>query len=308
MNSRLIILLFFAFQFPLVSFSQQMPYRTYKKGTVLNYRLTSESYQNNKFSGKSIAMAKTEVVQDSGKLYEEISWQSKTSYGEKDTTNRDGIAQSIRPYRISLLPDGNVPLPKLDNAIMVGEITDLNTFFVAISPKLNMHKLSRKAPVFVNEKTVEGNFAEGTSILKGSDCIQTTQKLIKRKRKYTIVETSFLPPEQSCLTPLIDTIAAKTFEFPNNFQMVQKAGPGTVNLLWGNESFVVTCKIDNRDGKILSATMTNELNLRMRVNASPELKNYAVEMPFRITRNLKLELISENNDVENQFQPPPSAR
>ncbi|MFN8290228.1 MAG: hypothetical protein U0U70_08230 [Chitinophagaceae bacterium] len=276
---------------PAASFSQTIPYRQYREGSVLEYRLTSESFQNATFSGKSVAFAKMEVVSDSGQLAEEISWRAKTTYSGSDTTDLTPAARRVKPYRISLLPEGSVPLPTLDNPVMVGEITDLNTFFVAISPKLNMHKLSRRQPVYVNEKTLEGNFAEGISILRGSDCIQTSQRLVKHKKRYTVIQTDFMPPASRCITPLTDTIAQKTFDHPNNFQMLQKTAGGSLNLLWGTESFTVTCRIDNRDGKIISATMTNELNLRLRVNISPDLSSYAVEIPFKIKRNLLLEWI-----------------
>jgi len=39
--------------------------------------------------------------------------------------------------------------------------------------------------------------------------------------------------------------------------------------------------------------MTNFLKLRMRYNVSKDLKTYAAEIPFTITRNLKLELLAQ---------------
>jgi hypothetical protein len=278
---------------PLSAFSQGIKMREYKVGTETEYRLTSESYNNDKFSGKSISVARLTVVADSAILSEEIKWLSKTSFSDKDTINKDKAAQSIDPYRISLLPTGKILLPKLNNPEMVGDITDLNTFFVAVSPALHIDSLNRKSPVYKNEKTTSGNFADGVRILKGSDCTEVTQTLVKKTKKYTIVKTDFLPPLANCLVPLLDTIAKKVLEYPNNFQMVQNAQAGKVNLIWGNESFTIITKIDNKDGKVLDATMTNVLNLRMRINASADLQTYAVEIPYKILRNLKLELIKE---------------
>jgi hypothetical protein len=50
-------------------------------------------------------------------------------------------------------------------------------------------------------------------------------------------------------------------------------------------------KIDNQNGQIVEASMDNRLKLRMRYNASPDLKTYDVEMPVTLRRNLKLELL-----------------
>jgi len=285
MKSLLVILLI-----PVAAAAQKIPFRQYRAGKTTVYTLTSESYNNNKFSGKSISRAKLTVIKDTAGFAEAIQWLGKTHFSSKDTVNLDSTAQKIKPYTISLSPGKKVLLPRLDNAEMVGDITDLNTFFVAVSPALNMQKLSAANPVFTNEKYAEGNFADGVKIIKGSDCIRVTQTLVKISKKYTVIKTDFLPPVTSCLTPLLDTISKKTFEHPNNFQMVQQSAGGKVNLLWGNESFTITSTIDNKDGKLLEATMTNTLQLRMRINAAPDLQTYDFELPYTISRNLKLEL------------------
>lgn len=277
---------------PISCFSQKIKFRKYQPGEKTVYRLTGESYYNDAFSSKSVSLAQLIVLKDSAGFTEEISWLKKTQYTKKDTLLLDSVANKIAPYKISLMPGSKVLLPKLDNAEMVGEITDLNTFFVAASPAMKMQELSGKNPKIINEKIAEGNFAEGKKIVKGADCIQVTQTLLKTTRKYTLVQTDFLPPASFCLSPLLDTVRSQLFSYPNNFQMVQRAGNDNVNFMWGNEFFSVVTKVDNKDGKILEAAMTNTLNLRMRVNASPDLKKYAIEMPFKIYRTLKLELIS----------------
>lgn len=286
--SMKILLIIFLIPFSL--YSQTVKLRQYHLGTETKYMLTSESWYNDKFSGKSVSLAKLTVVKDSAAFSEEIKWLGKTSFSPTDTINHDSTAQTIKPYRISLSPGQKVWLPKLNNPEMVGDITDLNTFFVAVSPALYVQKLSAKNPVFKNEGKLQGNFADGVMIIKGTDCIEVTQTLIKKTRKYCLVKTDFLPPADFCLIPLADTISKKIFEFPNNFQMMQKMTGDKVNLLWGNESFTIITKIDNKDGKILDATMTNTLSLRMRVNASSDLQTYVVEIPYKISRNLKLQL------------------
>ncbi len=67
--------------------------------------------------------------------------------------------------------------------------------------------------------------------------------------------------------------------------MVRKAWKDNANLLWGTESFTIITKLDNQDGKILEATMTNTLDL-------PNLQTFTMEMPFKILRKLTLTLIA----------------
>jgi hypothetical protein len=266
--------------------SQSVTPRHYKLGDQLTYELTTENYYNDKLSSKTIAKAKLTVIEENGKLVEQIKWLHKIEYKGGDSTILDSIAQKVKPYNISLLPDGALLLPPLTIPEMVGEITDLNTFFVAISPKMNIGKLNERDTLYKIEKIVEGNFADGVSILKGSDCLEVTQHLLGA---HAIVETSFLPPSHFCLTPILDTIKTQLFDVPNNFQMVRAAGNGMVTLMWGKEKFTILSLIDGMDGKLLAATMNNTLDLRMRVNVSPDLKTYAAEMPFKIERRLTLE-------------------
>jgi len=275
---------------PSVSYAQPA-FRKYKPGEVYRYRLTSEVYRNDKFSAKTVSVSEHKVVKDTSVFSEEIRWLSKLSFTAKDTVNLDTTARKIKPYKISLSPKAKVLLPKLTVPEMVGDITDLNTFFVAVAPALNMQKLSATNSVITNTEMRKGNFADSIVILYGTDCIQVTQSLISSTKKYSVVKTDFDPPASFCLVPLLDTVAVKVFEFPNNFQMIQKGGGDKVNFFWGVESFTITTKVDNNTGQILEAAMTNTLHLRMRYNSSADLRSYAVEMPINISRKLKLELI-----------------
>jgi hypothetical protein len=276
---------------PSSSFSQAVKFRQYKEGEIFRYKLTSEVYSNDKFAGKTVSVSEHKVVKDTGFLSEEIKWLSKTSYTPKDTIVMDTIAQKVRPYRVSLSPKGKVLLPELTVPEMVGDITDLNTFYVAIAPALNAQKLSSKNKSIQNKEIRKGNFADGIVILYGTDCMQVTQQLISTTKQYSVVETRFTPPSFLCLNPLIDTIGKKTFGYPNNIQMIRKSTGDKVNLLWGVEQFTITSKIDNTNGQIIDASMNNMLTLRMRYNSSQDLKTYAIEMPVTIKRIIKLELI-----------------
>jgi hypothetical protein len=269
----------------------QIPVRKYKTGETYKYKLTTEAYRNDQYSGKTVSVSVHHVVNDGGILAEEIKWLSKISYNGTDSVLLDSVAQRVTPYKISVSPAGKVLLPKLSIPEMVGEITDLNTFFVAIAPALNAHKLSDKNRDFKNRELQQGNFADSNTILYGTDCIQSSQHLITADKRSTTIRTDFTPPDSFCLSPLLDTVAKKTYDHPNNFQMIQKGAGDKVNFLWGIESFTITTKLDNKTGAILEASMENILTLRMRYNSSPGLKTYAIEMPVKIRRVLKLELL-----------------
>jgi hypothetical protein len=265
----------------------------YKAGDTYKYKLTSEVWRNDKYTGKTVSVSEHNVVDENGMLAEEIKWISKINYNETDSVRLDSIAQKVAPYRISLLPNGQVLLPKLTVSEMVGEVTDLNTFFVAIAPASNAQKVSAKVPVFINKEPRQGNFADSIFILYGTDCIEMSQHYVRADKQTTTIRTDFLPPASFCLTPLLDTVAKKMYEHPNNFQMIQRSAGDKVNFFWGVETFTITAIIDNKTGAIIDATMENTLNLQMRYNSSKNLGSYAIQMPVKIKRNLQLELVRE---------------
>lgn len=277
---------------PACCICQKVAYRQYKPGESWQFRLTTEVYRNNNYSGKSVSVSEHTVIRDSGIPGEEIRWLSKIHYNTKDTVSADSIAQQVKPYRISLSPKGKVPLPSLTDAEMVGDITDLNTFLVAISPALKAQELSQSKKQLSIKEHRQGDFADGIRILYGKDCLEISQELVKTTKEFSIIRTDFTPPATLCLDPLADTVGKKIFDHPNNFQMIQKGAGDKVNFFWGVETFTITTKLDNKTGQIIDATMSNTLRLRMRYNSTADFKAYDAEMPFTIQRNLKLELIS----------------
>ena len=277
---------------PAIAFSQ-IPVRKYKAGDTYKYKLTTEHWRNDKYNGKTVSIAEHHIVNDAGTLAEEINWISKISYNETASGSLDSFAKMVTPYRISLLPNGKVLLPKLTVSQMVGEVTDLNTFFVAVAPASNANKVSANNPVYINKEPRQGNFADSIFILYGNDCIEMSQHFISADKQFTTIRTDFLPPASFCLTPKLDTVATKLYDQPNNFQMIQKSAGDYVNFFWGVETFTITSKVDNKTGAIIDASMENTLNLQMRYNSSKDLQTYAVQMPVKIKRVLKLELIKE---------------
>lgn len=273
-----------------ITSAQRIKDRVYTPGKIFTYQLTTQTWRNNQPDARSVAVSLHTVTEENKIPGEKVRWMLKTVYSQKDTVVMDTIAQRVTPYFISLDPKGTLAIPPLTIPSMTGEITDLNTFYVAISPLLHCDRLSKKNPSF-SDSILHGNFADGREIIRGEDRIQVTQKLIDQNKKTTIIETSFTPPATLSITPMIDTIGKQTFDVPNNFQMVRKGIGDKVNLLWGVETFVITSTIDNDTRQLLKAEMTNNLQLRMRFNSAPDLSTYDAEIPLTIKRVLDLQLV-----------------
>jgi hypothetical protein len=267
--------------------------RKYQPGDRYRYRLTTDVIHNGVWQSKIIAVCELRVITDSNGIpYDEIHWISKKEITAKDSTDHTAEAQQVKPYRVSLHPNGQVNLPNIDIAGMTGEITDFNTFIVAISPKLGMTNLQKKGDVYIHKEMVQGDFANGKDIVKGNDCLAVKATLTNMTNENVMIETSFLPPTDSCLHFLTEDMKNPVSpDTLNNFQMVKPFASNRYNVLYGKEYFIINSIIQKKDGKLKQATMVNRLTLKIKVYCDDHYTNCQSTMPFSILRNLKLELL-----------------
>lgn len=272
--------------------------RKYKMGDAYRYKLTTEQLYNGKWNATTVVVMELKVVQDSAGIpYDEVYSISQIVYTPKDTTNASTEAQAVKPYRISLHPDGTVAIPKIEVPGMTGPVTDFITFFVAVSPQSRITTLEKKGDSLIRKETAKGNFANGKTILHGEDCLAIKAYVTDVTREVVKLRTLFLPPTQPCLTFLSDDMKKQvTNGVLNNFQMVRPAGPGKYNIHFGNEEFTINSIVRREDGKITEADMSNTLRLSLRMNCDAAYKNCDMEVPFLIQRNLKLELIARGQE------------
>ena len=267
--------------------------RKYQPGDQYRYRLTTNVEQNGKWQSKIIAVCELKVVTDSSRIpYDEVRWISKKVITAKDTTDFTKEAQEVPPYRISLHPKGRLDIPTLSVAGMTGEITDFNTFFVAVSLKLGISNLKGTGDQHTGKEPVKGDFSNGKDILKGNDCLITQVGITAINQQYIELKSSFLPPATNCFDYLTTDLSQPVVaDSSNNFQMVRSSDPGKVNILFGREFFIIDSRIQRKDGKIKQATMDNQLKLKLKFNCDERYENCQATMPFSIVRHLLLELL-----------------
>ena len=267
--------------------------RKYKTGETYRYKLTMEELHDGKWDHTNIAICELKVIKDSlGVPYDEVRWISRKTINVKDTVDATKAALSVKPYLISLDPKGKLDLPKIDVPDMTEPIQDFNTFFVAVSPMIGVTRLNTKGDSIINTDPVIADFSNGSTILKGEDCIAFSVKMTDATKNQVMFHTSFFPPVKSCLsflTPDMNTpVVADTI---NNFQMVMQTGPEQYIVQYGRESFYINSTVRKKDGKIINAAMFNKLNLKLKINCNKEYKHCQFEMPFSEQRNLRLELL-----------------
>jgi hypothetical protein len=267
--------------------------RKYKTGETYRYKLTMEEIHDGKWDHTNISICELRVIKDSiGIPYDEVRWISRKTINAKDTIDATAAALSVKPYSISLDPKGKFDLPGIEVPVMTEPKQDFNTFFVAVSPMIGATKLNKKGDSILTKEPVIADFSNGSTILKGQDCIGFSVKMTGITKRQAMFHTSFFPPSRPCLTFLTpDMNTPVVTDTINNFQMVMQTGPEQYVVQYGREFFYINSTVQKSDGKIINATMFNKLNLKLKINCDKEYKKCQFEMPLSEQRNLRLELL-----------------
>lgn len=114
---------------------------------------------------------------------------------------------------------------------VVGVITDLHTFLVAVSPQAGVDKLAEVNGHYTLPKPVVGSWANGRSVIVGEDCIHITATLKALGPNTATIQTEIKPPQKACLKMLRGWINKPVVaKIPNSFQQKLFMGQG----IWGD--------------------------------------------------------------------------
>jgi hypothetical protein len=260
--------------------------RLYADGEYSQYRLTSKVDQNGRATGEESAISTHSVMAPrDGTPFERIRWNSLESVDDSGRHAVKDIAEQVPAYDISLDPQGRIDLPKLTVPAMVGMVTDLNTFMVAISPRVGIQMLHRVGDSYTYPELLRGDFSNAMNTPLGQDCTELALSLIALDADTARVRSTFSSPSRPCLE------AREPWMTPANFQMIRKSGAATADAFWGTESFAITTTLRRSDGRIINATMDNTLKLTVRTGCSPGLTDCKREAPLSMHRIVTLELL-----------------
>jgi len=256
-------------------------------------------YENGAFKREEVAESVHEVPAR-GLPRERIRFTSLTKRTEGGTEDLSEAIAAFPPYEASVAnaddPDA-LALPDIKGWDMgvVGPVTDLHTFLVAVSPQVGADKVTRAGETHTLPEAPKASWANGENIPVGEDCIRISVTLVEMNAETAIYRTTFMPPESACLEMLKPWMEAEVVEgAPNNFQQQMNLG-GAAAVMWGREEFVVTSTVRRSDGRILSATMDNRLDLRLKVGCDANLNSCKHELPMKIRRDLTLELLKKGD-------------
>jgi hypothetical protein len=229
-------------------------HRHYVNGQVIRYAYTELQ------SGTEVtAVARLRSYVRHGIGGERIKWVALYSNGQ----DLSAQARAFPPYDMSLDPkdpDG-LTLPNTQTAGQLqNPVDDLYTFYGGLSAAVGIGNLHQPGQSYVEPTLLHGNFSSATAPV-GQDLVQATTTLTSLSARQATFTGSFQPPSGGGLTLSQPWMSSPVCgSIPNNFELVQAEGSQWL-ALWGCESFTVTTVVDRASGQIISAQMTNPLQV-----------------------------------------------
>jgi hypothetical protein len=256
-------------------------HRYYVNGQVSRYTYTELQ------SGTEVtAVARLSSYVRRGIGGEQIKWVALYSSGQ----DLSAQARAFPPYDMSLDPkdpDG-LTLPNTQTAGQLqNPVDDLYTFYGGLSTAVGIDNLHQPGQSYVEPTLLNGNFSSATAPV-GQDLVQATTTLTSLSAQLATFTGSFQPPPGGGLTlsqPWMSSpVCGST---PNNFELVQAEGSEYL-ALWGCESFTVTTVVDRGSGQIVSAQMTNPLQVDLTLCQDQALTECAPIQPTTLQRTVQL--------------------
>lgn len=263
-------------------------YRAYQPGDFYRYALTVRQEIDGRFDTEETATSR-HVVFGGQATGEEVSWDSLILVDREGRKDLSALAQKVPTMRLSLAPGWRNQIPEINVPAMRGMITDLYTFYVAISDGSGVRRLRRPGDVYESPGVKRGQWSDDRFVPVGEDCTVLTLKLNSFDRETARLTSDFQPTREPCMqmkrswmsTPVVPGT-------PNNFQTVRRDADG-YTIIWGLERFTIETELDTQSGAIRDAKMDNTLNVRMRRGCDAEYANCQPESAFVIHRRAGLQ-------------------
>lgn len=263
--------------------------RRYREGETLRYHM-SASHQSRQGIVRYEADATGRVQRDSlGRFVEAFEWSNLHLNGTAvPLPGGAPVRQRLTLQRDYVLP------PDIAHADprLIGPLLDLYTFYVDL--RLATRSLVSGRPWDSVRVPGRGanSWADGRQVLVGDDAIDfvITLESVDRAAGVARVLVRHVPPETGRVTLPADWMQPRLGAEPNNWVQIA-AAPGGYTAGVGRESFDVRLTVRLADGRLLSATMDNPVEVLERTCADRELTKCGEAVRSEIRRRISLDLV-----------------
>lgn len=263
--------------------------RRYRDGEKVAYHMEATNkgrYQTTTYQADVNCVVKKGVA---GVFVEECAWSNLIVNNSPVTLPPP--AQNFR-QTLSLDPASTPSVPDLSQVIpLVGPITDLLTFYSDLWLANKLNQLHHVGDHFYFLHGTPNSWADGNYVLLGQDSIDFDFTLAGQTgRGIVLVDVRHVPPAKPQIKLSAEWLKVRVTDTANNWIEVEKSGDGRFSAEVGKETFDVHLKVAT-DGKLLSATMDNPIEVLARDCTDPELTHCSDPTRYQIKRQIKLTLL-----------------
>jgi hypothetical protein len=270
---------------PLASAASQLA-RRYASGDTIAYVMNGINAEQGRDTIRYRAAARGVVARDSiGRFAERLAWTQ---------LERNGIAVALDPERarqtLTLAPDWQL-LPDLRSVApaLIGPMLDLFTFYVDAKLAAGQPTVRAVGDSVILPLGVGGSWADGRTVILGKDAVDFEIKLVALVGDRATVTVLHLPPHTDKLNLSAAWMTEPVGSRPNNWVEVAVQPDQRYRARVGTESFDVELQISRADGRILSATMHNPVDVVERDCTDRALTACGPSRRYRIDRTITLQ-------------------
>jgi hypothetical protein len=265
--------------------------RKYKEGEKLSYHLTTTNRGRANTLHYEI-QADGVVKKDADGYVEEFAWSNMIVDGKPFVLPPSSL--SLR-QQLSLTPNAKIAIPDLSKVhpLMIGPITDMLSFYADLLIAKYRGNLTRTGDHFYFKHGTPNSWADGMHVTLGQDSIDFDVMLaeVDQAAKTATIVVKHVPPEKPQIKLPAAWMEKPVADTPNNWVEVTKIAEDKFSAEIGKEIFVDTIKISLVDGRIISATQENPVEVLERDCSDAALTTCGEPVRYRILRQIEIKQI-----------------
>jgi len=271
-------------------FSQAVLARHYQDGEKIAYTISCLNHSRSKTTEYEARAEGVASKDQAGIFQENFAW---TDLQVNDQQVRLSAASRAFREPLSLAAGSRLGIPDLSKvqAGLIGPITDLLTFYADMKIAMNQKGLMRAGDHAYVNFARPNSWADGTRVIVGEDSIDFAILLqsIDTTTEVATLVVRHVPPEQPQLKLPARWMSTPVGASQNNWVQVEKTSDGKYVAGVGQETFDVEIKVALANGRILSASMDNPVDVMERVCTDAALTACGDPERYSIRRQVRLD-------------------
>jgi hypothetical protein len=263
--------------------------RRYREGEKILYHIIATDQGKDRVKHYE-ALAAGEVKKDSdGTFFEIFSWPDLRINDERVTLPPASL--KFR-QRLSLAPSYRLGIPDLSRIHpgLVGPVADLLAFYADVQLAMREPGLAQPGDhIYVNDGN-PNSWADGSRIVTGEDVIDFDITLADVSLADSVVTlvVKHVPPARPAITLRAPWMRVAPGGLPNNWVQVARRDSGGFVASVGRETFSASIRLRLADGKVLTATLDNHVDVLERECRDSLLTLCGEPVRYRISRRIEI--------------------